>query len=91
MAHSAADYRRGDMDVQDHLATYKAFGTLYKWGSLIAGTIILFFSVWLCAHAGFLAAAALAVIVFGLGCFWLTRKKPSEADIEIGGASPTHH
>jgi hypothetical protein len=83
MADHASDYRHGDMDVQEHLVTYQAFGRMYKWGALIAASVILFFSTWLCAHAGFLQAAILTIIVLALGIFALTRKKPDTAETEL--------
>lgn len=87
MAQTAvAEYRRGEMDVQAHVATYKGFETLYKWGSLIIGDFVLFLSIWLCAHAGFFPAAVIGVIVLALGVFALTRKKVEDVDVEV----PTH-
>jgi hypothetical protein len=37
----------------------------------------LFFTLWLCAHAGFIRSAGAAVVLIALGVFAFTRKSPS--------------
>jgi hypothetical protein len=39
--------------------------------------------MWLCAHAGFIASLVICAIIFGLGVFWLTRKKVEDVDVEV--------
>jgi hypothetical protein len=71
------DYTRGEMDISEHKSTYGFFGRLAKWGSLVAATGMLFFTLWFCTKAGFLGALFTAVIVAALGVFFLRDKKPA--------------
>ncbi len=70
-----ADYQPGHMDVSQQRSMYQTFNLLLHWGSLILATGLIFFVLWLCAHVGFLPALIAAVIVAGLGSFWLSRPK----------------
>ena len=65
------DYNRGGMDVSMQTSMYHRFNFLLHWGALLLATGLSFFVLWLCAHAGFLPSLIVAVIVFGLGSFWL--------------------
>ncbi len=86
MAQNApADYRHGDMEVRDHLRTYEAFGTLYKWASLVIGALVLFLSMSLGAHTGLLPALIVFVVVLSLGIWRLTSKKRDDAETELSG------
>ena len=77
MAKPAADYHRGEMDITEQSATYVGFLSLSKWGSLAIIAGLLFFTLWLCVHAGFFRAAIAAVVVIALGIILLRSKAPA--------------
>lgn len=76
MGEPAGDYHRGEMDIQEQSATYAGFMGLTKWGSLAIVTGILFFTLWLCAGAGFIRSAGAAIVLIVLGIL-LLRSKPT--------------
>ncbi len=69
------DYKPGDMDVASHRDMYRLFNFLLNWGGLTLATLLSFLVLLLCAHAGFLPSAIVAVVVFGAGFLWLRRPK----------------
>jgi hypothetical protein len=69
------DYKPGDMDVASHRDMYRLFNFLLNWGGLTLATLLSFLVLLLCAHAGFLPSAIVAVVVFAAGFFWLRRPK----------------
>lgn len=77
MAEPAADYHRGEMDIAEQTATYSGFLALSKWGSLVIAAGILFFALWLCAHAGFIRSALAAIVLIVLGVVFLRNKAPT--------------
>jgi hypothetical protein len=77
MGEPAGDYHRGEMDIQEQSATYSGFLGMSKWGSLAIVTGILFFTLWLCAGAGFIRAAGAAIVLIGLGVILLRSKAPT--------------
>ena len=78
MAEHASDYTRGDMDIEAHKASFHAFVLMSKWGSLTIASGLLFFTMWFCTSAGFLAALVSAVVVAVVGTLIL-REKPGAA------------
>ena len=78
MAEPAGDYHRGEMDVSEQAATYAAFLTLSKWGSLVLAVGVLFFTMLFSTQAGFIGSAAAAFIVLVVGIL-LLRAKPKAA------------
>ena len=76
MAGPASDYHRGDMDIQEQAATFKAVMAATKWGSLSIAVGLVLFILWFCTGAGFVAAVVSAVILAVVGVFFL-RDKPS--------------
>ena len=70
-----AEYTPGQMDVSQQRSMYHFFNSLVHWGSLTLATGLIFFVSWLCAHLGFLPSLIIALIVAGLGGFWLLRPK----------------
>lgn len=76
MAEPAGDYHRGEMDIHEQAATYSAFLTLSKWGSLALAVGVLFFAMLFCTEAGFIASAISSLVLLVAGIF-LLRSKPS--------------
>ena len=70
-----SDYHRGEMDVSAQSSTYRGFMGLTKWGSLYLSAFLLFWILWLCAHAGFFRAAIASVVMVVLGTIFLREKK----------------
>jgi hypothetical protein len=70
------DYHRGDMDIREHVATFKFFNTMTKWGSLVVAALILMFTLAFCTSAGFGTGFVAAVVLLALGIFFL-RSKPT--------------
>jgi hypothetical protein len=58
-------------EIAVHAAGYHKFSLLVKWVMVVAATLISSLAVWFAVGAGFWAALAVAVIVFGLGTFAL--------------------
>jgi hypothetical protein len=73
--YQATEYHRGEMKVDEHLSMYHLFNMLVHWGSLALATLLSFLVLSLCAHAGLLPSAIVAVIVAGAGTVWLRRPK----------------
>jgi uncharacterized membrane protein YGL010W len=74
-----SDYHRGEMDIHEHEVTFRGFLRLSKWGSLIVVAGVLFFSMWLAAGTGLIAASIATVVLLAAGIFFL-RDKPRPAD-----------
>jgi len=70
-----SDYHRGEMDVAAQASTYRGFLSLSKWGSLYLAAGLLFWILWLCAHAGFFRSAIAAVVMVVLGTIFMREKK----------------
>ncbi|MDX5331971.1 MAG: aa3-type cytochrome c oxidase subunit IV [Caulobacteraceae bacterium] len=78
MGEQSSDYHRGEMDIQEQVATFDLFMALTKWGSLATTCVILFFSVLFATPAGFMAAAISTVVVAVIGVLVL-RGKPADS------------
>jgi len=78
MSEQASDYHHGDMNISEHLSSYRLFGALSKWGSLVVGDAVLMLSLWFCTDAGFVGGLIPGVIVAAAGVFFL-RAKPVSA------------
>lgn len=74
----AGDYQRGEMNIQEQAATFEAFGKMTKWGSLAIAVLLTFITLLFCTAAGFVGAAAAAIVVTVLGVV-LLREKPASA------------
>ena len=72
-----SDYHRGEMDVSAQSSTYHSFMVMTKWCSLYMAAGIVFWVLWLCAHASFLQSAIATVILLVLGTLFLRDKKKS--------------
>jgi hypothetical protein len=73
----ASEYHRGDMDISEQAATYKAFGSMSAWGSLIIATGIFMATLWFCTDAGFFGGLIPGVVLCAVGAVFLSRK-PAE-------------
>jgi hypothetical protein len=78
MAKATADYHRGDQNITEQVASYKVFGAMSKWGSLIVASLVLMLTLWFCLGTGFLGGAIPGAVVLGLGIAFL-RSKPAQA------------
>jgi len=78
MGEQASDYHRGEMEIQEQLATYDLFMGMTKWGSLTIVAVLLLFIVWFCTPGGFMAGLISAVVTAVIG-FVLLRDKPEQA------------
>lgn len=74
---SASEYHHGDQDSSAHVATYEAFMSLSKWGSLVVSAAILMLSLWFCTDAGFLGGLISGVVLLVLGIVFLRTKPDS--------------
>ena len=72
---AGSDYHRGEMDIAEQTSTYHLVMGLTKWGSLLTGVIILFFTLLFCTESGFLGSAAWAVVLTVVGVLLLREKK----------------
>lgn len=77
MDEAHADYHRGEQNIAEQVATYQAFGSLSKWGSLVIAALLLMFSLWFCVGVDFLGGLIPAVLLLALGVYFL-RSKPSQ-------------
>jgi hypothetical protein len=77
MADAASDYHHGDQNIAEQVTTYRAFGSLSKWGSLVVATLVLMLTLWFCLGAGFLGGVIPGLVVLGAGIFFL-RSKPAQ-------------
>jgi thiamine transporter ThiT len=77
MADAATDYHPGDQNITEQVATYQAFGSMTKWGSLTIATLVLMFTLWFCVGAGFLGGLIPALVLAVLGAVFL-RSKPAQ-------------
>ncbi|HYE44431.1 MAG TPA: aa3-type cytochrome c oxidase subunit IV [Caulobacter sp.] len=71
----ASEYHRGEMDIHEQVATYKAVMAGTKWGSLILAVSILALTLWFCTPFGFWGGLIPSVIVLALGILVLRDKK----------------
>jgi len=71
MAGQASEYHRGDMDIQEQVATFHLIMNITKWGSLVLASALLALVLWFCTGAGFLAGVISGAVVFILGSIFL--------------------
>lgn len=76
MAGPASDYHRGEMDIQEQVATYDLIMGFTKWGSLLLAAFLVWAVLLFCTKTGFMGASASAVVLLVLGVVAL-RKKPA--------------
>ena len=71
----ADDYHRGEMDIQEQVATYHAVMGMTKWGSLALAVSILALVLWFCTPAGFVGGLVPALVLLIVGIVLLREKK----------------
>ncbi|MFN3859717.1 MAG: aa3-type cytochrome c oxidase subunit IV [Caulobacter sp.] len=71
----ASEYHRGEMDIQEQVATYDAFMGLTKWGSLALAVSLLMLTLWFCTPAGFFGGLIPGVVLAVVGVLLLRDKK----------------
>ena len=76
---SASEYHHGDQDSSAHVATYSAFMSLTKWGSLAVSVAVLMLSLWFCTDAGFMSGLIAGVVLLVLGIFFLRSKSDAQS------------
>ena len=77
MAEQASEYHRGQMNIHDQQATFRAVMTGTKWSSLVVVVGVLFFTLLFCTEAGFGASLLSAIIVSVIGVFALRSRAPA--------------
>jgi len=75
MTEAAHEYHAGDMDIQEQVSTFDAFGKMVKWGSLAIAALLLMLVLWFCVPTGFFPGLVAAVLLTVVGIFFL-REKP---------------
>lgn len=78
MADHGSDYHRGEMNIQEQVATYDLFMGMTKWGSLALAALLSFLVLTFCTTAGALAGIVTALVVTVIGVV-LLREKPEAA------------
>ena len=75
MAKPAADYHRGEMDIQEQEATFHGFILMSKWGSLALAVGLVFLVLFFCTKTGFIISALAALVLGVVGLVALMEKK----------------
>jgi hypothetical protein len=60
-------------DLVTHERTYHSFNMLIRWATVLLAAGILWLTLWFAAPVGFIGATAVAVIVLGLGYYFVIR------------------
>ena len=71
----ASEYHRGEMDIEEQVATFHLFNGMTKWGSVALAALLVLLVLWFCTPAGFLTGLISVVVVTALGIM-LLRDKP---------------
>lgn len=74
----ASEYHRGEMKIDEQVATFHLFNGMTKWGSLALAAILPLLTLWFCTPAGFVPGFITAVVVTVVGIV-LLRDKPDAA------------
>jgi thiamine transporter ThiT len=75
MDDTASAYHHGQMDVAEHVRTYRAFGNMAKWCSLHIAVLVVMLVLWFCLGATFLGGLIPGAVLLALGVYFL-RAKP---------------
>jgi hypothetical protein len=70
---TSSDYPAADPDLIAHEKTYKTFNVLVRWSMFLLATAISWLTLWFATPAGFLGGAAVGVMVFVLGYWFVVR------------------
>jgi hypothetical protein len=74
MADHGAAHHRGEMDISHHVSTFNLFIGMTKWGSLGVTALVAFLALMFCTQAGFMGAAAVAVVLTIVGVVLLRER-----------------
>lgn len=74
MAGPASDYHRGEMEIQEQVATYDLIMGFTKWGSLALAVFLLWAVLLFCTKTGFLGAVVSAFVLLVAGIIMLRKK-----------------
>jgi hypothetical protein len=69
------DYHRGDMPVAEQASTYSTFNGMLHWCAAGVAALVAFLTIWLCAHAGFLPALIVAIVILAVAGFMSRKPK----------------
>ncbi|HLY78553.1 MAG TPA: aa3-type cytochrome c oxidase subunit IV [Caulobacteraceae bacterium] len=75
MSEAVHEYHPGDMDIEEQVATYDAFGKMVKWGSLAIAALLVWLVLWFCVPTGFFTGLFAAIALTAVGIVFL-REKP---------------
>ena len=68
-------YVRGEMEINEQVATWKLVQTLFSWGSLLIAALLLFLTIWFQPGGSFFGGLIAGVVVFVAGFFFLKSGK----------------
>jgi energy-converting hydrogenase Eha subunit B len=68
------EYHHGEMSVADQRSTYTLFNAMLHWCGAGIAALVAFLTIWLCAHAGFITGAVVAVVIMAVA--FLAARKP---------------
>lgn len=71
----ASEYHRGEMEIDEQVATFHLFNGMTKWGCLVLAALLSALVLWFCTPLGFLPGFITAAVVTVLGVI-LLREKP---------------
>lgn len=71
----ASEYHRGEMNIDEQVATFHLFNGMTKWGCLALAALLALLTFWFCTPAGFLPGFISAAVITVLGVIVL-RDKP---------------
>jgi len=69
--HDAEAYVRGEMEINEQVATWKLVQALFSWGSVALASILLWLVIWFQPGGNGLAGFAAGVVVFVAGFAFL--------------------
>ncbi|MGH6955267.1 MAG: aa3-type cytochrome c oxidase subunit IV [Caulobacteraceae bacterium] len=76
MSEAVQEYRQGDQNIADQIATFSLFGKMMKWGPLVLASLLITLVLWFCVDAGFFGGVIPGIVVLALGIYFL-RSKPT--------------
>jgi len=76
--HDAQAYIHGTMTVEEQTQTWELVQTLFKWGSLIVASLLLFLVIWFQPGGSFVGGFIAAAVLGGAGWFFLKGGKKAE-------------
>jgi hypothetical protein len=77
MGDTPSAYHHGDQDISEQVATYRAFGSLSKWGSLVIAAGLFMLVLWFCVGVSFFSGLIPGLILLGAGIYFLRDKPPT--------------